>query len=83
MKSFETREDQIQRESRCLRDFQSHADDISRLIVNSDLPWIDIAIQIDGLRREAQRLFPLKMDLFDMIYVSRFKRLWIQWHGRN
>jgi len=79
---METREDQIQRETRCLRDFQSMADDISLLIVNSDVSWVDIEIQIDRLRNEALRLFPLKRNLFEMVYVSRYRRLWEQWHGR-
>jgi hypothetical protein len=80
---MESRADQIERETRWLRGFQSKADDISRLILNTDLPWVDIAIQIEQLRREAERLFPRKSDLFEMVYVSRFKRLWQQWRQRG
>ncbi|MBM3888670.1 MAG: hypothetical protein FJ388_06035 [Verrucomicrobia bacterium] len=76
---MESRADQIERETRYLRAFQRKADELSRLILNTDLPWVDIAIQIEHLRREAERLFPLKMDLFEMVYVSRFRRLWRQW----
>ena len=76
---METREDQIQRENQRLRTFQSKADDIARSIVSSDLPWIDIAIRIENLRSEAEHLFPRKTALFDLIYASRFKRLWSQW----
>ena len=76
---METRADQIDRETRTLRDFQSKASDISRLILNTDLPWVDIAIRIEELRAEAARLFPQKKDLFDLIYVNRFRRLWEQW----
>jgi hypothetical protein len=78
---METRKDQIVRESRYLRSFQLKADEIAHLIVNTDLPWADINIRIGRLRAEAERLFPLKLDLFDMIYARRFKRLWAQWHG--
>lgn len=78
---METREDQIQRETVSLRAFQRRADDISGMIVGTDLPWVDIQIQIEQLRAEANRLFPLKKYLFDLIYVSRFKRLWAQWRG--
>jgi hypothetical protein len=77
----ESREDQIERETRSLLAFQRKADDISRLIVNTDLPWVDVAIRIEELRREADRLYPLKKDLFDLVYVSRFTRLWSQWRG--
>ena len=79
IRTVETRADQIERETRRLRGFQSCADDISRLIVDTDLPWVDIAIRIDRLRAEALRLFPQKMDLFDLIYVNRFRRLLAQW----
>lgn len=78
---MESREDQIERETRALQAFQRKADDISRLIIDTDLPWVDIAIRIEELRREADRLFPLKKNLFDMVYVSRFRRLWTQWRG--
>lgn len=62
-----------------LRKFQCKADTISTLIINTALPWVDIAIQIQKLRQEAEVLFPDKMSLFEMIYISRFKRLWQQW----
>jgi len=76
---MESRADQIARETRYLRAFQRKADVISRLIVNTDLPWVDILIEIEKLRREAERLFPQKTDLFDLVYVSRFERLRKQW----
>ena len=79
---MESRADQIERETRNLRLFQQKADAISHLIVNTDLPWIDVAIQIERLREEALRLWPQKSYLFDLIYVSRFQRLGDQWrHG--
>ena len=77
----ESRADQIARETRVLRTFQEQADGISRLILNTDLPWIDIEIQIGHLRQEAERLFPCKLDLFERVYVSRFVRLWEQWRA--
>jgi hypothetical protein len=76
---METREAQIERESRNLTSFQRRADAIAHLIVNTDMPWVDIAIEIERLRKEAHRLFPQKMDLFDLIYERRFARLREQW----
>ena len=76
---METRADQIERETRRLRDFQSCAYDVARLIVDTDLPWVDVAIRIEKLRAAAGQLFPLKQNVFDLIYVSRFRRLWDQW----
>jgi hypothetical protein len=80
---METREMQIDREGQRLRSFQHQADAISHLIVNTDLPWVDIAIEVERLRAEAQHLFPLKMGLFELIYESRFHRLWAQWRGER
>ena len=80
---METREFQIEREARYLRSFQHRSDEIAHLIVNTDVPWVDIAIQIDQLREEARRLFPLKLDLFEMIFVNRFKRLWNQFRPED
>ena len=76
---MESRADQIERETRDLRWFQQQADAISHLIVNTDLPWVDVTIQIERLREEASRLWPQKSYLFDLIYVSRFQRLGEQW----
>jgi hypothetical protein len=76
---MESRADQINRETRHLQSFQRKADAISHLILNTDLPWIDVAIQIDRLREEALRLWPRKRWLFDMVYLKRFERLWQQW----
>jgi hypothetical protein len=80
---MESRADQIERETKCLRLFQQQADAISHLIVNTDLPWIDVAIQIERLREEALSLWPRKSYLFDLIYVSRFQRLWVQWRQES
>lgn len=80
---LETRQHQIERETCNLKRFQFRADAVCHLIVNTDLPWPDVSIRIEGLRRDAERLFPLKMDLFDLIYISRFERLWEQWRNHG
>jgi hypothetical protein len=76
---MESRRDQIERETRFLRAFQQQADEISSLILNTDLPRVDVLIRVEALRQEAERRFPRKMDLFDRIYLGRFRRLWSQW----
>lgn len=58
---------------------QSHR--ISALILNSDLPWIDIQIRIDAMRAMCEAEAPDKAELFDAIYTSRFERLRDQWRG--
>ena len=79
---METREFQIERETRYLRSFQHKADAIVHLIVNTDVPWIDVNLAIEHLREDAQRLFPSKMEVFELIFVHRFKRLWQQWREK-
>lgn len=81
MRTMETRQDQIERETRWLRAFQLEADEIARLIQNTDLPLIDIQFQIEKLKARARALFPKKMELFERIYQARFNRLWQQWRG--
>jgi len=76
---MESREDQIKRETRYLRTFQREADNICRLIIDNDLPWVDIEIKIERLRRRADRLFPRKKHLFTLVYERRFQRLREQW----
>lgn len=52
---------------------------ISALILNSDLPWIDIRIQIEAMRAMCEAEAPDKAELFEAIYMSRFERLRAQW----
>jgi hypothetical protein len=69
------------REEAAYRELQRAADRISFLIVATDYPQIDIEIERRNLRELCRRLFPDKMDLFEMIYSARFRRLWEQFRG--
>ena len=55
------------------------AERIAVLIVSSDYPLVDIAIERSNLRDEVERLFPNRIDIYDRIYESRFDRLIEQW----
>ena len=55
------------------------ADRICNFILFSDLPRIDVDIEIEKLRELCRRCQPNKMELFEHLYVSRFERLWNQW----
>lgn len=68
----------IEEENEKLEVFQRKADKIAFLIVASDYERIDVEIEKGELREECARLFPDKLDLYDMIYESRFRRLWEQ-----
>lgn len=51
------------------------ADRVCALILDGDLPAVDIDIAIENLRDEAEQLFPGCDELFERIYGSRFERL--------
>ena len=48
-------------------------------MLNTGIAWVDIVIQIEKLRHEAERLFPMKIELFNLVYITRLRRLWEQW----
>jgi hypothetical protein len=62
-------------EDRKVREIRTMADRIASLIVGSDYPMIDIEIEKGKLRERIAELFPDKMDLYDLIYEPRFRRL--------
>ncbi|RPJ44650.1 MAG: hypothetical protein EHM19_06415 [Candidatus Latescibacterota bacterium] len=51
------------------------ADRIACIILHGDLPDIDVEIEIANLRRRCAELLPDRVELFDQVYVSRFRRL--------
>lgn len=61
------------------RDFQHRVDTLCMLILCSDLPEVDIAIERNKLRSEVEDNWPEQLPLYDMIFESRFERLWQQW----
>jgi len=63
------------------RQMQHRADRICSLIVASDYPAVDIAIEIRRLSDFAERHFPGRVELFQRIYESRFRRLWSQFRA--
>lgn len=65
------------------RRFQRSVDRLCFLIVSTDYPERDINIERLHLRTEAARLFPEKFHLYDMIYDSRFRRLWEQFRAER
>jgi hypothetical protein len=60
-------------------DLQRRAERITSLILYGDYPDVDIDIEIIGLRRWCAEHLPDRLELFEMVYVSRFRRLREQW----
>ena len=61
-----------------LRELQRMADRVCVLILSSDLPAIDIEIEKGKVRERCLELYPGREQLYEMIYESRFQRLWDQ-----
>lgn len=61
-----------------MRLLQREANRICSLILSTDLPKIDILLQVERLRELCDEWFPGRAELFEMIYESRFERLWEQ-----
>jgi hypothetical protein len=66
-----------------MRDLQRMADRICVLILGSDLPAIDIEIEKNEVRERCLELYPDREELYEMIYESRFQRLWDQFRGES
>ncbi len=66
-----------------LRELQRMADRVCVLILSSDLPAVDIAIERNKVRERCLELYPDREDLYEMIYESRFQRLWDQFRGEG
>lgn len=59
-------------------ELQRMADNVCRLIVSTDYPEVDIEIEKAKVRGFCEELYPDRMELYEMIYESRFNRLWYQ-----
>jgi hypothetical protein len=68
-------------EEKKLRELKILADRICFLIVSSDYRAADVKIEAANAKRRCEELFPGKGDVFDLVYGSRFKRLWSQFRG--
>jgi len=54
------------------------SDRVCNLILSSDLPCLDIEIEVNQLHELCCQEMPEKLDLFEAVYTCRFKRLWEQ-----
>jgi len=59
------------------------ADHVCSLILISDYPEIDIEIEKSKVRERCEELYPNSMELYEMIYESRFNRLQEQFREKR
>ena len=71
------------REDESVRELQRRADEIASLIVTGHYEAIDIVIRIRRLEDFVAEHLPGREGLFDMVYGSRFRRLWDQFRGAH
>jgi len=62
-----------------LDEMSREADRIVNLILHTNMPRVDIDIQIEDFREACARRWPGCDGLFEMVYASRFRRIWEQW----
>jgi hypothetical protein len=64
-----------------MRELQRMADRVCVLILSSDLPAVDIEIEKAKVRERCLELYLHREQLYEMVYESRFQRLWEQFRG--
>ena len=61
--------------------YRRRADRIASLILHSDMPPIDIEIEIRSFRGAVLEEFPDRVELFEAVYMGRFRRMWEQFRS--
>jgi nucleoside-triphosphatase len=65
-----------------VRALERQAERICEMIVSGEVPQIDIEIQQAALREAVAKAFPEQQALYQLLYETRFRRLWQQFrHG--
>ena len=65
-------------EDEAVRALQRQAERIYEMIVLGDVPLVDLEIAQEALRQAVARAFPEKAALYQLLYETRFRRLWQQ-----
>lgn len=71
---MEEREDHIREENRRIRLLRLASDLLVHVLMTRSVSDIEAERLIDGVRQYALNLFPGKEEVFDLIYLPRFRR---------
>jgi hypothetical protein len=73
----ETKRDkrEIEEENRRLRTLRLLVDFAMAYLAQTNLPLEEAQAVVEGVKKQALRLFPEKEETFDLIYLPRFRRL--------
>ena len=66
-----------------MREFQRMADWVCTLILSSRPSRYRIEIEKNKVRERCLELYPDREELYEMVYESRFQRLWEQFRGEG
>lgn len=70
----------MQADDQFAKDLARTSDRICSRILHEDIQWIDVQIEIEKMRETVRARMPERLDLFEQLYESRFRRIWDQWH---
>ena len=70
-------------EQKKAKEIQRDAQAVCRMILDEEHSKVDIQITMANLKEKVKRLFPDKVETFEMIYGARFRRLWDQFRGSD
>jgi hypothetical protein len=73
----ETKQDkgEIEEENRRIRTLRLLVDFSLAYLAQTNLPLEEAQAVVEGVKKQALRLFPEKEETFDLIYLPRFRRL--------
>jgi hypothetical protein len=71
----EREKEEIEEENRRLRTLRLLVDFALAYLAQTNLPLEEAQAVVEGVKRQALRLFPEKEETFDLIYLPRFRRL--------
>ena len=78
-----TKNSLIKEEEAKYRELQRDVDRVCSLILITDYPDIDIRIEIEKVKKRFIEVYPDKLYLYELIYESRFKRLFRQFRNQS
>jgi hypothetical protein len=66
---------EIEEENRRIRTLRLLVDFSMAYLAQTNLPMEEAQAVVEGVKKQALRLFPEKEETFDLIYLPRFRRL--------
>ena len=75
MSETEPDKEEMEEENRRIRSLRLLVDFSLAYLAQTNLPLEEAQAVVEGVKKQALRLFPDKEETFDLIYLPRFRRL--------